>query len=105
MKRKTYTARCQRSGDWWAISVPDLRGVHTQARRLEKAEAMVRDAIALFLDVPSDSFDVRIEPVLPRDLQGKVGRARRVGARPSSYNVRRQSPAPRLQPISFEPLT
>ena len=78
MKRKTYTARCQRSGDWWAISVPGLRGVHTQARRLEKAEAMVRDAIALFLDVPSDSFDVRIEPVLPRDLQGKVGRARKV---------------------------
>ncbi len=78
MKRKTYTARCQRSGDWWAISVPELRGVHTQARRLEKAEAMVRDAIALFLDVPSDSFDVRIEPVLPRDLQGKVGRARKV---------------------------
>ena len=28
--------------------------------------------------VPSDSFDVRIEPVLPRDLQGKVGRARKV---------------------------
>jgi predicted RNase H-like HicB family nuclease len=78
MKRKTYTARCQRSGDWWAISVPELRGVHTQARRLEKAEAIVRDAIALFLDVPSDSFDVRIEPVLPRDLQGKVGRARKV---------------------------
>jgi len=78
MKRKTYTARCQRSGDWWAISVPELRGVHTQARRLEKAEATVRDAIALFLDVPSDSFEVRIEPVLPRDLQGKVGRARKV---------------------------
>lgn len=78
MKRKTYTARCQRSGDWWAISVPELRGVHTQARRLEKAEAMVRDAIALFLDVPSDSFDVRIEPVLPRDLQGKAGRVRKV---------------------------
>ena len=78
MKRKTYTARCQRSGDWWAISVPELRGVHTQARRLEKAEAMVRDAIAVFLDVPSDSFDVRIEPVLPRELQGKVGRGRKV---------------------------
>jgi len=38
----------------------------------------VRDAIALFLDVPSDSFDVKIEPVLSRDLQGKVGRARKV---------------------------
>jgi len=69
-KRKTYAARCQRSGDWWAISVTELRGVHTQARRLEKAEAMVR--------VPSDSFDVRIEPVLPRELQGKVGRGRKV---------------------------
>ena len=73
--RKTYTARCRRAGDWWAISVPELRGVHTQARRLEKVEAMVRDAIALFLDVPQDSFDITIEPVLPRDLQKKVGRA------------------------------
>jgi len=77
MRRKTYTARCQRSGDWWAISVPELPGVHTQARRLEKAEAMVRDAIALFLGIPAESFDVTIEPVLPRDLQRKVGRARR----------------------------
>ena len=72
MKRKTRTARFQRSGDWWAISVPQLRGVHTQARRLQKAEAMVRDAIALFLDVPSDSFDVRIEPLLPRS-SGEAG--------------------------------
>ena len=78
VKRKTYTARCQRAGDWWAISVPELRGVHTQAHRLEKVEAMVRDAIALFLDVPPDSFDIRIEPVLPGDLQKKVGRVRKV---------------------------
>ena len=78
MTRRTYTARCERAGDWWAISVPELRGVHTQARRLEKVDAMVRDAIALFLDVRRDSFEIKIEPVLPRDLQKKVGRARRV---------------------------
>ena len=76
--RKTYTARCQRAGDWWAISVPELRGVHTQARRLEKVDAMVRDAIAVFLDVRPDSFEIRVEPVLSRDLQKKVGRARKV---------------------------
>jgi hypothetical protein len=35
------------------------------------------DPIALFSDVLSDSFDVRIEPVLPHDLQVKVGRARK----------------------------
>jgi predicted RNase H-like HicB family nuclease len=78
MKRKTYTARCERSGDWWAISVPELRGVHTQARRLEGVEATVRDAIALFMNVRPDSFEVRIEPVLPRALQKKVGRVRKV---------------------------
>ena len=78
MTRRMYTARCERAGDWWAISVPELRGVHTQARRLEKVDAMVRDAIALFLDVRRDSFEIRIEPVLPRDLQKKVGRARKV---------------------------
>ncbi|HEY8864924.1 MAG TPA: type II toxin-antitoxin system HicB family antitoxin [Candidatus Dormibacteraeota bacterium] len=77
-KVKTYTARCQHSGDWWAISVPELKGINTQARRLEKAEAMARDAIALFLDVPTDSFEVRVEPILPRELQKKVGRARKV---------------------------
>lgn len=77
MQRKTYTARCQRSGDWWAISVPELSGVHTQARRLEKAGAMAGDAVALLLDVPPDSFDVKIEPVLPRDHQTNVGRARK----------------------------
>lgn len=39
---------------------------------------MVRDAIALFLDVRRDSFEIRIEPILPRNLQKKVGRARKV---------------------------
>ena len=77
-KVKTYTARCQHSGDWWAISVPELKGINTQARRLEKAEAMARDAIALFLDVPTDSFEVRVEPILPSELQKKVGRAKKV---------------------------
>jgi predicted RNase H-like HicB family nuclease len=89
MSRKSYTARCERSGDWWSISVPELRGVHTQARRLEKAEAMVRDAIALFLDTSPESFDVKIEPVLPRDLQKKVGRARQ--ARDEAETLQREA--------------
>jgi len=53
MKLKTYTARCERVGDWWAISVPELKGVNTQARRLEKVDAMVRDTIALFFYFPT----------------------------------------------------
>jgi len=87
MRRMTYTARCRRAGDWWAISVPELKGVNTQARRLEKVDAMVRDAIALFLDVPADSFDIKVEPILPRDLQKKVGRARKVRGEAEALQV------------------
>ncbi len=89
MRRKTCTARCHRSGDWWAISAPELRGVHTQARRLEKAEAMTHDAIPPFLDVPADSFDLRVEPVLPRIFRRKWGESARLGTKPSFYSVKR----------------
>ncbi len=78
MKRKTYTALCRRVGDWWAISVPDVPRVHTQARRLDQVEDMARDAVALLLDLPEDSFDVVVEPVLPRSLQIEVERVRRL---------------------------
>lgn len=89
MKRKVYTARSQRVGAWWAISVPELRGVNTQARRLEQAEAMARDAIALYLDVEANSFDLRLDPILPGDLSKKVGRAKQ--ARAEADTMQRQA--------------
>ncbi len=73
----TYGAVCDRSGSWWAISVPELRGVRTQARRLDQAEAMVREAIALMLDVPEDSFDVVLSPHLPERTELAVDELRR----------------------------
>jgi predicted RNase H-like HicB family nuclease len=68
-ERKTYTARCTRSGNWWAIDVPEVAGVHTQSKRLDSAEAMARDAITLMLEVPEDSFEIDVEPVLPSDVE------------------------------------
>jgi len=41
------------------VQVEEL-GVFTQARRLDRVEFMARDAIALLLDVPPDSFDVTV---------------------------------------------
>ena len=61
-----YTARAQRDGKWWAISVAGLPGALTQVRRLDQAEAMAREVIALVLDVPEDSFDVSVTPDLTR---------------------------------------
>lgn len=74
MAVKTYTAVCRRSGSWWAISVPELKGLHTQARRLSDAEAMVRDALALFLDVAPGSFAVALHPEVP-EAQGELAEA------------------------------
>lgn len=73
--RPVYRAVAERDGSWWAIRVPDLRGVYSQARRLADVEAMVRDAIALVLDVAPDTFDVSVEPVLGGDAAGLVEQA------------------------------
>lgn len=60
----TYTARARRSGDRWAIDVPELPGVFSQARRLDQVEEMARDAISLMIDAAADSFDVVVQPVV-----------------------------------------
>lgn len=58
--RPKYTAVAQRDGSWWAISVPEVDGIFSQARRLDRVEYMARDAISLMLEVPPDSFDVEV---------------------------------------------
>ena len=64
MTRETYTATATREGGWWFLVVDGVKGAYTQARRLDLAEAMVRDVLAMVLGVPEDSFDVTIEPDL-----------------------------------------
>lgn len=50
----------RRSGRWWAITVPELDGVFSQARRLDGVERMARDAIGLMLGVEPASFDIDV---------------------------------------------
>lgn len=69
---KTYRVVAERSGKWWAAHVPDMAGVHTQARRLEQVEAEAREAIALMLDVEPESIAVRVEPKLPDAVSALV---------------------------------
>ena len=60
---KTYTLEARRSGSWWALTVAELPGVHSQVRRLEHAAAMIIDAIALAFSV--DPAAVRIYGPIP----------------------------------------
>ena len=62
--RPSYTARCERSGRWWAVSFPEVPGVFTQARRLDQVDDEARDALALFLDVPPGSLEIRLDVVV-----------------------------------------
>lgn len=57
---RPYTVRAIRSGDWWALDVPDLPGVFSQARTLEGAPAAAREAIAVALEVDPDSVSVDV---------------------------------------------
>lgn len=74
--KKTYVAVARRSGRWWAIDVPEVAGVFSQARRLADVAPMAREAIALMLDVSPRSFDVVVRPILPSSLEMIVQEAR-----------------------------
>ncbi|MEU0603936.1 type II toxin-antitoxin system HicB family antitoxin [Streptomyces sp. NPDC006393] len=63
----TYRVVARRTGDWWALEVPDLPGVFSQAKRLEQADEAVREAIAVMLDVEPDTFNVSVEPELSEE--------------------------------------
>jgi len=58
--RSVYQVHITRSGEWWAIEVPEFPGTRSQAKRLDQVEAMAREAIALMIGVDETSFDVEI---------------------------------------------
>ncbi|MBW1601348.1 hypothetical protein JJV70_04360 [Streptomyces sp. JJ66] len=64
-----YRVTARRTGDWWALEVPELPGVFTQAKRLDQAETVASEAIAVMLDVAPGDVRVEVEPVLSRDAR------------------------------------
>lgn len=61
------TARSTRTGGWWAVEVPEVSGLVTQARRLDQVTAAVLDAAALLTGRPESDFEVEVIPVLDAD--------------------------------------
>lgn len=74
------TAKVTRSGDWWAIEVPEVPGVFTQAKRLDQVEEMVQDAVALMTDARATEIDVDLIPVLPQDVEDDLRKARELAS-------------------------
>jgi hypothetical protein len=70
----TYTAVCERVGNWWEITVPELDEM-TQARHLDDVPATVADLVALMTGADPASVEVDVHahaepPFDPVDLSG-----------------------------------
>lgn len=63
-----YTAICERSGGWWAVSIQEVEGAFTQARRLDQVADMAADALSLLLDSEVDPGDIEIVPRLDPEV-------------------------------------
>lgn len=76
------TAVCTRNGGWWAVEVPEIPGLFTQARRLDQVEAMVRDAASMLdVQVGTVTVEPRLDEATQRmvdDLLAKRDDARRI---------------------------
>ncbi|HEX9645334.1 MAG TPA: type II toxin-antitoxin system HicB family antitoxin [Acidimicrobiia bacterium] len=63
---RRYRVEAMRSGDWWAITVPQLPGVFSQAKRIDQIAERAREAIALMLDVDEDEVgDIELHVTPP----------------------------------------
>lgn len=76
MATRTYTVTATRSDGWWVLEAPEVPGAVSQVRRLDQAQDMAREAIALLLDLPEEGIEVRIEPRLDDEVREVVDRAR-----------------------------
>ena len=69
-----YRVRAIRSGSWWAITVPELPGVFSQAKRLDQVETMAREAVAMMLDVDIDQISkIEVDIVPPACAAALIG--------------------------------
>lgn len=71
-----FTVTATRSKGWWAIHA-DVPGaiVWTQSRRLDHVDDIAREAIALALDIPEDSFELEVTSVLEERLRAQIDAA------------------------------
>ena len=100
MNRMRYEVLASRDGDSWLLRVPAVDR-STQALRLDQAEEMARDLIAIMTNRPSDSFDVEITTRLDPELSDLLSQV----ARAKSEAKERQEEASRLQRQAVRALT
>ena len=88
---RSFTATARRSQGLWAIEVTGdglTFPAYTQAKRLDQAEDVVRDLLALHFNVDAtDAGDIQLVPVLESRLAEEVSKTRHVRERAVKLRV------------------
>lgn len=72
----SYRVVVERSGDWWAFSVPEIRGAFGQAKRLEQVRERAREVVALMLDSKDEGLiEVNLDVKIPANAKAAVDKA------------------------------
>ena len=74
----SYTVTAERGSRYWVLQCVELPGALSEVTRLDQAEATIREAIAFVAEVPQDSFDLVVCPVLPTPIEDRISEARRL---------------------------
>ena len=72
-----HTINAQRSGRWWVLQSVEAPGAIAQVRRLEQAEEII-EAIAFVTGEPVESIEIRMEIVIPNEVQEVLEEAERL---------------------------
>jgi hypothetical protein len=99
VEMKTYHANVSRDGRFWLVHIPEI-DQYTQARNLTEVEPMARDLIALWLEIPADSFDIAVHVELPKAVQRHL----ELAAKYAADSARAQARAARERRIAAREL-
>ncbi|MFJ6132187.1 hypothetical protein [Janibacter terrae] len=95
------TAEVVRSGHWWAIEVPQVPGVFTQAKRLDQVAGVVADAVATMTGVDADEVEVSLSAALRPEIQRDIDEAIRCAMRRKLREHRPLSSSPAQSAMSW----
>ena len=74
---KRYTVDVTRGERWWVMHARVPRStIWSQTRDIDSIEPMIREAIALALDLDADTFEIELRFQLGADIDDQVARAR-----------------------------
>lgn len=82
----TLTITAQRGLRHWVLQCVEHPGAISEVARLDQAEVAMREAIAFVAEIPGDSFELEVIPVVPESVAEHLAMADRLRQEASRAN-------------------